>query len=106
MCGISLEFWKIYDISFRNQAVRQHISTTRGLFPHKRLIRRSEMTVKGLVVVEQEEDFSSPPATSSSPSAATTKIEDPVTPKGRSPVAELLYMRWLDGLRLKWPSIL
>ena len=40
-----------------NNAVRQHISTTRGLFPHKRITRKSEMTSKGLVVVEQEEDL-------------------------------------------------
>ena len=24
----------------------------------------------------------------------------------RSPIAELLYMRWLEGLKIKWPSIL
>ncbi|OBZ76590.1 Serine/threonine-protein kinase svkA [Grifola frondosa] len=38
-----------------NPAVRQHVQTSRGLFPHKRIIRRSEMTAKGLVVTEEEE---------------------------------------------------
>ena len=94
-------------ILLRNQAVRQHVSAARGLFPHKRVIRRSEMTVKGLVVVEQEEDFLSPASgNSASPVTTTDTADDPPAAKGRSPVAELLYMRWLDGLKLKWPSIL
>ncbi|KIY73633.1 Pkinase-domain-containing protein [Cylindrobasidium torrendii FP15055 ss-10] len=74
-----------------NSAIRQHIATSRGLFPHRRVTRRSEMTTKGLVVTE-EEDVPAPA---------------PVAPKAeearRSPIAELLYMRWLEGLKLKWP---
>lgn len=85
-----------------NQHVRQHINTSRGLFPHKRIIRRSEITTKGLVVTEEEE-ISGLPSTSGTPAVAPI-AEDP-TPR-KSPIAELLYMRWLDGLRLKWPSIL
>lgn len=83
----------------RNAAVKQHIQTARGLFPHKRIIRRSEMTAKGLVVTEEEEISGLPLPSSSSPT--------PVEPEARkSPISELLYMRWLEGLRLKWPSIL
>ena len=84
--------------SARNNAVRQHVNTSRVLFPHKRIIRKSEMTSKGLVVTEEQE-ISGLPSTS-----------DPIVveaePARRSPIAELLYMRWLDGLKLKWPSIL
>jgi len=82
-----------------NSNVRQHIQTSRGLFPHKRIVRRSEMTAKGLVVTEEEE-ISGLPSTSS----PTPPAEEP--PLRKSPIAELLYMRWLDGLKLKWPSIL
>lgn len=89
-----------------NSAVRQHIQTSRGLFPHKRIIRKSEMTSKGLVVTEVQEEISGLPSSSGhlhSPSQSSVK-SDEVTRK--SPISELLYMRWLEGLKLKWPSIL
>ncbi|KAH7929447.1 Pkinase-domain-containing protein [Leucogyrophana mollusca] len=87
-----------------NTAVRQHVQTSRGLFPHKRIIRKSEMTAKGLVVTEVQEDISGLPIDSSaSTSGHSVKTDDPVR---KSPIAELLYMRWLEGLRIKWPSIL
>ena len=82
----------------RNSAVRQHINTSRELFPHKRIIRKSEMTSKGLIVTEEQE-ISGLPSTSE-PLVAEAE------PTRRSPIAELLYMRWLEGLKLKWPSIL
>ncbi|KAJ7904515.1 STE/STE20/YSK protein kinase [Mycena olivaceomarginata] len=53
---------------------------------HLRIIRKSEMTAKGLVVTE-----------------AAKVVEEPVVKK--SPISELIYMRWLEGLRLKWPSL-
>ncbi|KAG6817407.1 hypothetical protein H0H87_009051 [Tephrocybe sp. NHM501043] len=88
-----------------NPAVRQHVQTYRNLFPHKRITRKSEMTSRGLVVMEVEEDIastSSPsPLVSSSPS---TKSDD--APAKKSPIAELLYLRWLEGLKIKWPSII
>jgi serine/threonine-protein kinase 24/25/MST4 len=56
------------------------------------------MTTKGLVVTEEQE-ISGLPSTSD-PLAAEAE------PTRRSPIAELLYMRWLEGLKLKWPSIL
>ncbi|KAJ7276400.1 STE/STE20/YSK protein kinase [Mycena haematopus] len=82
-----------------NSAVRQHVQTSRGLFPHKRIIRKSEMTAKGLVVTEVQEDISGLPSTIDS----AVKVDEPVTKK--SPISELIYMRWLEGLRLKWPSL-
>jgi serine/threonine-protein kinase 24/25/MST4 len=67
------------------------------------------MTNRGLVVTEVVEDIAGP---SGIPTATT-----PTTPGGdndaadaspvkRSPIAELLYMRWLEGLKIKWPNIL
>ncbi|KAF7355317.1 Ste20-like serine/threonine kinase [Mycena sanguinolenta] len=82
-----------------NSAVRQHVQTSRGLFPHKRIIRKSEMTAKGLVVTEVQEDISGLPSTIDSP----PKADEPATKK--SPISELIYLRWLEGLRLKWPSL-
>ena len=82
----------------RNSAVKQHINTSRVLFPHKRVIRKSEMTSKGLVVTEEQE-ISGLPSTSD-------PLVGEAEPPRRSPIAELLYMRWLEGLKLKWPSIL
>jgi serine/threonine-protein kinase 24/25/MST4 len=74
------------------------------LFPHKRIIRKSEMTAKGLVVTEVQEDISGLPGPSSVSAAAAIppKNEEPVR---KSPIADLLYMRWLEGLKLKWPSL-
>ncbi|KAJ7682802.1 kinase-like domain-containing protein [Mycena polygramma] len=82
-----------------NSAVRQHVNTARGLFPHKRIIRKSEMTTKGLIVTEIQEDVSGLP----SPSEPPKVVEEPASKK--SPISELIYMRWLEGLRLKWPSL-
>ncbi|KAJ6599067.1 kinase-like domain-containing protein [Mycena vulgaris] len=81
-----------------NTSVRQYVQTARGLFPHKRIIRKSEMTAKGLVVTEVQEDISGLPSTLDS-----AKVEEPTVKK--SPISELIYMRWLEGLRLKWPSL-
>ncbi|KAI0660959.1 Pkinase-domain-containing protein [Cubamyces menziesii] len=86
-----------------SSAVRSHIQTARGLFPHKRIIRRSEMTAKGLVVTEEEEISGLP--TPSTPSPVQAQPE-PGSPVRKSPISELLYLRWLEGLKLKWPSIL
>ncbi|EKM59048.1 uncharacterized protein PHACADRAFT_249221 [Phanerochaete carnosa HHB-10118-sp] len=87
-----------------SQQVRQHVQTSRGLFPHKRIIRKSQMTSKGLVVTEEEETSGLPTTSDTkSPPAATDADQ---APRAKSPIAELLYMRWLDGLKLKWPSIL
>ncbi|KZT24501.1 Pkinase-domain-containing protein [Neolentinus lepideus HHB14362 ss-1] len=98
-----------------NAAVRQHIQTSRSLFPHKRIIRKSEMTNKGLVVTE-EEDVTGLPETSGTgrsssghshaPSVVSRKSDEPSSPVRKSPIAELLYMRWLDGLKIKWPSMM
>ena len=67
------------------------------------------MTSKGLVVTEEQEEISGLPFTSgptdsiTSPPSAT---DAPPSPSKKSPIAELLYMRWLEGLKLKWPSII
>ncbi|KAJ7095384.1 Ste20-like serine/threonine kinase [Mycena belliarum] len=82
-----------------NSSVRQYVQTARGLFPHKRIIRKSEMTARGLVVTEVQEDISGLPSTMDS----AAKVEEPAVKK--SPISELIYMRWLEGLRLKWPSL-
>ncbi|KAF9221967.1 STE/STE20/YSK protein kinase [Gyrodon lividus] len=90
-----------------NPDVRQHVQTSRGLFPHKRIVRKSEMTAKGLVVTEVQEDITGLPVDlSASPSAHPLMADDSAAQARKSPIAELLYMRWLEGLRIKWPSIL
>lgn len=45
------------------------------------------------MIITEEEEVTSVPA---------SIAEEP----RKSPIAELLYMRWLEGLRIKWPSIL
>jgi serine/threonine-protein kinase 24/25/MST4 len=98
---------RILNTSTRNPTVRQHVQTSRGLFPHKRVIRKSEMTAKGLVVTEVQEDISGLPIDSSTSSSShSLKADSSGSPVRKSPIAELLYMRWLEGLRIKWPSIL
>ncbi|KAI0254783.1 STE STE20 YSK protein kinase [Lactifluus subvellereus] len=87
-----------------NAAVRQHVQTSRDLFPHRRVTRKSEMTNRGLVVTEVVEDIAGPSgALPATPGADNGSDASPVK---RSPIAELLYMRWLEGLKIKWPSIL
>lgn len=90
-----------------NAAIRQHVQTSKGLFPHKRVTRKSEMTNRGLVVTEVVEDIAGP---SGAIAGATTPGGDnnsgDASPVKRSPIAELLYMRWLEGLKIKWPNIL
>lgn len=87
-----------------NPSVAQHVQTTRSLFPHKRITRKSEMTAKGLVVTEIQEDVSGLPPGSPTASTSSLQSDDPAARK--SPISELLYMRWLEGLKIKWPSIL
>lgn len=109
-----------------SSAVRQHVHTARaGLVPHRRVVRRSEMTARGLVVTELEEDIgvggggagtggggggvsglpvSSVPAPVNTVNSATTTSDEGASPTRKSPIAELLYMRWLEGLKLKWPN--
>jgi len=68
------------------------------------------MTSKGLVVTEIQEDIAGLPSASApapapivaSPSVISNKS---VEPPRKSPIAELLYMRWLEGLKIKWPSL-
>ena len=112
-----------------NAGVRQHVHTARaGLIPHRRVVRKSEMTAKGLVVTEQEEDIGLGNGAGTGPGAGTgvgagavsglpvlntasvvptvngvNGAEEP-SPTKKSPIAELLYMRWLEGLKLKWPN--
>jgi len=92
---------------FSNAAVRQHVQTSRGLFPHRRVTRKSEMTNRGLVVTEVVEDIAGPSGAAVSPTTpgGADNVAD-ASPVKRSPIAELLYMRWLEGLKIKWPSIL
>ncbi|KII95208.1 hypothetical protein PLICRDRAFT_34044 [Plicaturopsis crispa FD-325 SS-3] len=101
-----------------NSVVRHHVQTSRNLFPHKRIVRRSEMTAKGLVVTEVQEDISGLPTStvgsgsgsssghSIAPTTGSNKSDDPGSPTRKSPIAELLYMRWLEGLKIKWPSLI
>lgn len=91
-----------------NAAVRHHVQTSRGLFPHRRVTRKSEMTNRGLVVTEVVEDIAGPSGAVAVVPAATPGVENgaDASPVKRSPIAELLYMRWLEGLKIKWPNIL
>jgi serine/threonine-protein kinase 24/25/MST4 len=92
----------------RNTAVRQHVQTSRGLFPHRRVTRKSEMTNRGLVVTEVVEDIAGPSGAVAVHPTTTPGVGDgaDASPVKRSPIAELLYMRWLEGLKIKWPNIL
>ena len=97
-----------HGLASSNSSIKQHVQTSRGLLPYKRIIRKSELTSKGLVVTEEEEisdlSLTSDPADPiTSPPHSATEI--PSSPSRKSPIAELLYMRWLEGLKLKWPSV-
>ncbi|KAI9513312.1 Pkinase-domain-containing protein [Russula earlei] len=89
-----------------NPAVRQHVQSSRGLFPHRRVTRKSEMTNRGLVVTEVVEDVAGQSGAVVAPSTPDPDNAAEPSPVKRSPIAELLYMRWLEGLKIKWPNIL
>jgi serine/threonine-protein kinase 24/25/MST4 len=89
-----------------NPALRQHIQTSSGLFPHKRIIRKSEMTSKGLVVTEDQEIISGLPSSSETVNHLVSPLLPQDAPSRKSPIAELLYLRWLEGLKIKWPNIM
>ena len=57
------------------------------------------MTAKGLVVTEGQEDI---PTSVSGQGISLAKNDEPAK---RSPIADLLYMRWLEGLKVKWPNL-
>jgi serine/threonine-protein kinase 24/25/MST4 len=67
------------------------------------------MTSKGLVVTEEQEEISGLPLTSDHADSITSPplsaTDSPPPPSKKSPIAELLYMRWLEGVKLKWPSM-
>jgi serine/threonine-protein kinase 24/25/MST4 len=67
------------------------------------------MTNRGLVVTEVVEDIAGSSGAGAIATPARTPGADNVadaSPVKRSPIAELLYMRWLEGLKIKWPNIL
>jgi serine/threonine-protein kinase 24/25/MST4 len=62
-------------------------------------------------VVTEEEEITGLPSTSGHSSTSPTPSlghadRDSGGSGKKSAIAELLYMRWLEGLKLKWPSIL
>lgn len=92
--------------TIRSPTLKHHIQTSRGLFPHKRIIRKSEMTSKGLVVTEEQEVVSGLPSSSDSVNHIVSGSPPQDPPSRKSPIAELLYLRWLEGLKIKWPNIM
>lgn len=70
------------------------------------------MTNRGLVVTEVVEDIAGPSSgavpVAVVPTTTTPGVDNgaDASPVKRSPIAELLYMRWLEGLKIKWPNIL
>jgi serine/threonine-protein kinase 24/25/MST4 len=82
----------------RNEPLRQHIAaSTPSPFT---LIRRTHTRGEDgkLIVTEHvEEDASVGGPTAA---AAPTTAKDPE----RSPIADMLYMRWMEGLKLRWPG--
>ena len=86
-----------------NSSVKHHVQTSRGLFPHN---RKSEMTSKGSLVTEEQEETSGLRPTSASSILSPSAADTPSFPSRKSPIAELLYTRWLEGLKLKWPSMM
>lgn len=115
-----------------SSSVRAHVATQRGgMLPHRRVVRRGEMTARGLVVVESEEVVAATAgavvvvgngvaasatngaaagggagAANGNANGAGATANGTGKDEKRSPIAELLYMRWMEGLKLKWPSIL
>lgn len=63
------------------------------------------------MVTEVQEDItglpsSGAPTSSHSVSSDSSKGDESGSPIRKSPIAEMLYMRWLEGLKIKWPSIM
>ncbi|KZT60719.1 Pkinase-domain-containing protein, partial [Calocera cornea HHB12733] len=88
-----------------NAAVRQHLQDMRLLSPHQLSQRQRGSREDGSVVIVEREDIAFPPSPNSPLShlASTSPAPNPVLEGNRSPIAELLYLRWLEGVRMKWP---
>jgi serine/threonine-protein kinase 24/25/MST4 len=64
------------------------------------------MTSKGLVVTEDQEIISGLPSSSETVNHLVSPLLPQDAPSRKSPIAELLYLRWLEGLKIKWPNIM
>lgn len=73
-----------------NDNVRRHLSTSTQLFPQGSLRRSIRMTDRGPIIDEGENDSSSDTESVSKTSTSNQQ---------RGPIAEMLYSRWLEGLR-------
>jgi len=73
-----------------NDNVRRHLSASTQLFPRGSLRHSIRMTDRGPIIDEAEAD-------SSSDTESVSKISSSTQQRG--PIAEMLYSRWLEGLR-------
>lgn len=81
--------------ALRNETIRQHVNAS-GKTPFTLLRRTATRNAAGDVVVTEHEE----PPPSPFPAPSTTDGAD----KSKSPVADMLYMRWMEGLRIRWPG--
>lgn len=87
-------------ISSRNDVIRRHVNSSSSVLSSGNrftLVRRTaSRAADGTLVVTEHEEETAP--------GSASKLREEETQQSRSPIADMLYMRWLDGLKLRWPG--
>jgi serine/threonine-protein kinase 24/25/MST4 len=106
LCATDLTWLAAFSL-FRNDTLRANLNAS-GRVPYtliKRTTTRDPSSGK-LVVTEHADDTD--PSSSSSSTAPPSSTSSTTTPAGaeaaKSPITEMLYMRWMEGLKLRWPG--
>ena len=95
-----------------SEPLRRHLnsSTEANGKPLTLVKRTTTRTADGmLVVTEHEEEIHLGPTrvekdAGKKMEAATTSTPVAAAAPARSPIADMLYMRWMEGLKLRWPG--
>ncbi|KAL7410913.1 hypothetical protein BDY24DRAFT_150289 [Mrakia frigida] len=80
-----------------NEPLRQHINSI-SPSPFTLIRRTAHRNEEGKLVVTEHEEETSVGAGDAGAGAGETKEKD------RSPIADMLYMRWMEGLKIRWPG--
>ena len=82
----------IVNSHIRNMSIAQHVSSS-----------RPPIHFEPKIVTPTSSPRSSDEEDRDKAGVKIEKIKNEGLIKDRSPLADLLYLRWLDGLKLKWP---
>lgn len=88
--------------------MRQHVNAS-NLAPFTLLRRTARRTPSGQLVITEHSDLVEDEETNdggANKDGQRSPFPEPKEggDKTKSPVADMLYMRWMEGLRIRWPG--